>query len=514
MVTDAQRLFARGEDDSAALAVGIAAEYAWRCPFGRLASPPLEGILYGLAQRVLPAARLTPPPSDSVLHVATKALGVGGLSGLLCRWIETDSARTHDVVLTGQEGQRLATRLLPAIRSSGGTLHDLTGMRLTDRVRTLRTLASAHRYCVVHQDPSDVVVGLALMIEPRSWSTIVVDHADHVFWLGARMADVVAHTRPAAVAIAATHRGLPESTATIIPIPLDRADVNVDRASARARLGLTSDQILIASVASEYKYGNATSRHFLDAIEPLLMRYAGLNVIAVGPRLSGRWRAAAARFPGRVQAVGPRRDLGTFLAAADIYIDSYPLPSFTAVIHAAQMGLPTVCRRFPHPDLAYLELDDERVVTAVNWAQSDAEVTEIVGSWVENLPARRRSGAAAAATMLRMSERDDWLRTLERAYLQAETRAAGVVERACRVTKMPALLTEAVADAHHGGGLDAAFLNVVLRRHHAFEAPVDARGRARALWRVRGDRMTRRAWGSLVASRVAASLGTRGPRSS
>lgn len=507
MVADAQRLLVRGADAEAALAVSIAAEYAWRCPFGCLASPPLEAILHSLAQRLAPASMPTQPPSDRVLHVVTKALDVGGLSGILCRWIEADRTRSHDVVLTGQHGQPLPIRLVPVITSSGGTLNDLSGMGLFDRVRMLRSLAGAHRYCVVHQDPSDVVVGLALMTEPRAWSTIVVDHADHVFWLGARMADVVAHTRGAAVAVAAAYRGLPESTAAIIPIPLDRADVEVDRAGARARLGLMPDHVLITSVGSEYKYGNATSTHFLDALEPLLTRYAGLSVMAVGPRLSGRWQAAAARFPGRVQAVGPRADIRPFLAAADIYVDSYPLPSFTSAMHAAQMGLPTICRRFPHPDLAYLELDDERVAAAVTWARGDAEVTDIVGSWVGNPSARRRCGMAAATAMRRPPHGGDWPGTLERTYRQAEARIAEVGERPGRVSNMPVLLAEAIADAHHWGGIDAAFVNVVLRRHRGFAVPVDVRGSARTLWRVRGDHATSRAWSDLVFSRVAVILG-------
>ena len=507
LVSDAQRLSARGADAEAALAVSIAAEYAWRCPFGRLASPPLERVLQALAKRLPTDLANAHPPDDSVLHIATKALGVGGLSGILCSWIEADAARTHDVVLTDQRDQQLPGRLRPAIAVSNGMLHDLTGMPILERAATLRRLAGAHRYCVVHQDPSDVVPGLALMTQPRDWSTILVDHADHVFWLGTHMADVVAHLRPAAAAMAAAHRGMPEGAATIIPIPLDRSTVEVDRPAARACLGLTADEVLVTSVASEYKYGNDTSGHFLDSFEPILGRYPQLRVLVVGPRLTGRWKATATRFPGQVQAVGPQPDLETYLTAADIYVDSYPLPSFTSAMQAALTGLPTICRRFDHPDLAYLRLEDERVQSAMTWAQRNGDVADIVASWIDDPTARGRAGTAAAQAMRRMPHGRDWLPTLERAYCRAEQRRANSTDRDAGVTHMPAVLAEAIADAHHWGGIDGAFLNVVLRRHDASGVRTHARTGLRTLWRVRRDRQTGRAWQALWRARLRGRLG-------
>jgi len=511
LVGDAMRLHARGDHAEAAIAVQIAAEYAWRCPFGVFSDPRLETLLQRLGDRLCPADPLGPDAGQllggGVLHIATKLLSVGGHSRILCRWIEADRTRTHSIALTEQRLHPLPERIQAAISAGGGRVHDLSAIPIAERARALRGLAAHHRFCVVHQDPADVVPSLALVARPRAWSTIVVDHADHVFWLGTRMADVVAHLRPAAAAMAAAHRGLPPQTAAIIPIPLDPAGAGVQREIARGSLGLRADEVLVLSIASEYKYGSGTP-HFLDALEPLIDRHPLVRVLMVGPRPAGRWRAAERRFAGRVRAVGPQPDISRYLAAADLYVDSYPLPSFTSAILAAQHGLPTLGRQAAHPDLAYLQFDNEAVREALTWAANDAAVAAVVERWVQDPGARRRCGQAAAEAVGRLTEGVEWLRSLENAYAQAEQGRPEVTGHRASVTRIPELLAYALADAHHGGRVDGAFVNAVVRHHEVSGAPARFRRAVRTLWRTRADRQTRKAWEALWRARATVRLGS------
>jgi hypothetical protein len=508
LTADARRLCSRGDDVQAAFAVQLAAEYAWRCPFGRLSSPELESILQRLAGRMCPAR---PGDDDAagggVLHVASRALSVGGHTRIVREWVKADAARTHDLALTDQRGEPVPANLARAIASTGGTVHDLAGSKLNARAQALRRLAAGHRFCVVHQDPSDVVPSLALTTVPRAWSTVLVDHADHVFWLGTGMADVVAHLRPAAARLAARHRGLCESETTIVPLPMGRPPDRADRWSARERLGIGPDEVLVLSIASEYKFGHATSAHFLDPLEPLLARHEQLRVLIVGPEPLGRWQLAADRRGGRVQAVGPKADVSAYLSAADIYIDSFPFPSFTSVMQAAQLGLPALGRRAAHPDLAYLQLDDVVGGSAVTWVGDDAQLAATVERWVEDPTSRYRAGAAAAEAVRRLPGAEEWLGSIGRTYALASRRGDLVTRSDALAEPLPARLAEALAEAHHQGRIDGAFFHALVRDRRGGDARVRARTALRTAWRTRGDRASQRALFALWRDRVARRFG-------
>ncbi len=509
LVDDARRLCAAGDDAEAANAVSIAAEYAWRCPFGVVASPELEAILHELGPRLFGDDQANGAvPTAGVLHVATHALSVGGHTRILRQWVRGDSARTHDLALTAQQGRPVPSDIVRAIEATGGTVHDLSASPITERVRALRAIAATRRFCVVHQDPSDVVPSLALSAGPRTWSTILVDHADHVFWLGTKMADVVAHLRPAAIALAARHRGLPATAATMILLPFEPAAASPDREAARERLGIRPADVVVLSVASEYKFGDGTSAHFLDGLECVLSRHDQLQVLVVGPRPTGRWRAAAERFSGRVRAVGVQADIGRYLAAADIYVDSHPFPSFTSAMQAAQQGLPTLGRRATHPDVAYLQLDDEAGGAAITWAADDAALATIISHWVQDAQARRRAGHAAAEAVRCVSRDDEWRRSIERTYGRAAEICTGPAAQDV-ARRLPVRLAEAVADAHHWGRVDGAFVHAMARDWRGGSARAHATRCARTLWRMRADRRSQQALFGIWRDRAATRLGRR-----
>lgn len=507
LVGDARRLCDRGADTEAAHAVSIAAEYAWRCPFGAFSSPELEAILGQLAGRLTSGRAIADRSNhEGVLHIATRTLGVGGHTRILRQWLEGDRTRTHDLIVTDQGPRPLPSAISRAVGSSGGTIRDLSGLDLRERARVLRNTAAGHRFCVVHQDPSDVVPSLALAIEPRGWSTILVDHADHVFWLGGGMADIVAHTRPMAVSMASRHRGLSGDGATIIPLPFDLPLAKMNKAAARADLGIRSHEVVILSIASEYKYGQAASAHFLDALEPLLTRFSELRVLVVGPRSRGRWQLAADRFGERVQAVGQQTEIANYLAAADIYIDSYPFPSFTSAMQAAQNGLPTLGRGATHPDLAYLQLDDEAGGSAITWVAGDIGLVKTLAHWIEDPQARGEAGTAAAEAVRRLPRGEDWLRSIEQTYARAAISPAAPAAGQLVAPRIPIRLAEAVADAHHYGRIDGAFFHALVRSDSGGHTTTRGVRTARTLWRVRADHLSQRALADLWRDRARAGM--------
>jgi hypothetical protein len=71
----------------------------------------------------------------------------------------------------------------------------------------------------------------------------------------------------------------------------------------------------------------------------VLEAHPGSLLLAVGPPDSGPWAEYRTATNGRIQALGERPDLNAFYAAADIYLDSFPLGSATAMLDAGMFGI-------------------------------------------------------------------------------------------------------------------------------------------------------------------------------
>ena len=64
--------------------------------------------------------------------------------------------------------------------------------------------------------------------------------------------------------------------------------------------------------------------------------------MCVGSGGGPAWEEASRATGGRVIAAGVRDDIVTFYEAADVYLETYPCGSSTAVLEAAAMGMPVV----------------------------------------------------------------------------------------------------------------------------------------------------------------------------
>src|SRR6185437_3034845 len=70
-----------------------------------------------------------------------------------------------------------------------------------------------------------------------------------------------------------------------------------------------------------------------------------VQLLAVGPNEDARWRDLRAATGGRARALGPRHDLPRIHAAADVYLEGFPVGSPTALLEAGLRGL--ACVRAP-----------------------------------------------------------------------------------------------------------------------------------------------------------------------
>lgn len=405
----AERCSADGRLETAAVLVQCAAGIAALRHPGRFADARAEEVLRA-------AARGLPRPAHrgggGVLHVLSNALEVGGHTRLAWRWMERDGRDRPQSFVVLRPGCPTPAALAEAARRTGGVEHVVPGVEagLLATAAALRELAADFDLLVLHVQPNDALPSLAFGDGAPRAPTLLCDHADHCFWLGRDAADVVVGHRSAAARMATERRGVPAARTATLALPLDETTPTAppERAAARTRIGIPEGARVLLTIGSAYKF-SCGDRHLLDALEPLLHAHPTTVLIAVGPAPTGRWAAAAAAAQGRVIAAGVLPDVRDVLAAADVYVESYPCSSGTAAVEAAQSGLPVVAWA-----------PDEQEAALLGSAGAAAELWPVART-VDDLHAAIARAAPSAAALAAHHDPDRWRADLAAAERGART---------------------------------------------------------------------------------------------
>lgn len=417
-----------GLHERSAVFAEIAAHHAtWRHT-GVFASPPLEAVLAALAERGVPRApsRVGPARASAaascvlprVLHVASMVSGLAGLQQLVRRWIEIDASRCHSVAVSQWSAEPPPARLEQVVRRSGGRIEQIGNQcpDLLTRAERIRTLADDADLVVLHLQTEDAVPFLALAGSAQRPPVVLVNHADHAFWLGASLVDGVVNLRSSGLHLCHERRGVALERLFLLPTPLDAIERSLSREEAKDRLGLPRDAVVLLSVARAPKYVPNDALAFPIAHLDLLQRNPSCRLLAVGPPHDASWRIVSEASGGRARAYGPRADTALFFQAADVYLDAYPMPSVTSLLEAGRYGTPLVTRCAPSGLAAVWGADapglDRCLVRAPVLADYTAALTRLVTdpAWREAL------GTATEREIRRCHVGSNWAAVLERLY--------------------------------------------------------------------------------------------------
>ena len=411
-----------------------AANFAWRNHPGLFASAPLERILLRIARAASasdpPSSERTVPPRRDerrrVLHIVTRTYFVGGHTRLLERWMRLDTASVHSLAVTQQHRVDLSKEVVAACEFSGGSVHILSDdarRGLVEQALVVRSLAEQADIVISHAHPFDVVPALALA-RPSTPPSIMLNHADHVFWVGASAFDVTACGRDSGAALCLERRGISAARLALLPIPLDLPARGRPREEAKAELiselGLEAGSTLILTIAAPYKYAPAGGIDLLAAIAGVLASRRSVALVAIGPEDTGAWAEAARRAGGRVRALGRRRDITRFYEAADVYLDSAPFASLSSLLEAGMHGVPVVSYQ-PHAEARVICADTPGLPGVLIVARTAAALAREVYALLDDRPMREALGDKTRASIMLSHSPEVWCSGLEELY----TRAAG-----------------------------------------------------------------------------------------
>jgi glycosyltransferase involved in cell wall biosynthesis len=432
-VSRARDHFEAGHLVTAAVHAGVASNLAtWMHP-GLFASGDLEHLSVQIGRAAAgDAPAMTPRHRDGrvgrVLHVFTRTLTVGGHTRMVWRWMRLDSTRCHSVAVTRQGGRPVPGELVTAAEATGGSvtvLSDNPGTVVT-WARDLHDLATRADVVVLHIDPEDVIPAVAFGDRSGLPPVLYLNHADHIFWLGVGIADLVVNLRYSGHALSPARRGVPAERNAFIPIALGERTRTMSRLEAKQRLGLPPETVLLVTIARavKFEYRSDTGESYVDTVLPVVNEFDNVRLILVGPSQEGDFQRAHDASGGRITALGERTDNEVLLQAADVFIDSYPQMSPTSLLEAGSYGVPLIAL-CPQVDVApILFADAPGIDGALVRARSVDEFRQDLKALIVDPDRRTELGARAQGDIERLHIGASWTRQLEALYERALTTPA------------------------------------------------------------------------------------------
>jgi hypothetical protein len=356
---------------------------------------------------------------------------------------------------------------------------------------------------VLHHNPYDVVPVVAFA-DSEAPPVALLNHADHQFWLGGTVSDLVISLRTAGAEHATSRRFVKSNT--VIPIPLADHAAQVSRRDARRALGIPEAQLMLLSIGRAEKYWPYGPYDFVSTAAKILGRQRGAHLYIVGESLAGITPQLRCAVHERLHFVGSVEDPSLYRAAADVYLETFPFGSQTALLEAALGALPVVPAYAPLFPL--LVANDDAVQTLIVNPASEEEYVARIDGLIRDADGRRDLGRKLRSSLLIDHVGEGWLGRLADLYRQTDRlthHPRAIPTSSCRTTDADIGLSmwHVVGDGKTYAHSTAGDASRAVLCHSAFVAKeVENYASARRLaWRVvRHDPARRASWRLLAVT--------------
>jgi hypothetical protein len=363
--------------------------------------------------------RIEAGPRRHILHVATTIHDIGGHSKLICNWISNDSESRHSLLLINQGDVLVPSLILDAVRRSEGQCIVLPSEapRIL-KAKWLRVISqSSVDFVVLHHHPYDSVPIVAFATD-ECCPIAVMNHADHVFWLGPSVADVVVCIRGFSARLSKERRFAGDTV--LLPVPLSRPTATMNRLKARARLRIPEDEVVLLSIGAEYKYQPTDGHNFLRTAIRILDQNPAAHLYLIGVENNMRVRYLRQNRHERLHLMGIIENPSDHQLAADLYLEGFPWNSWIALLETCLFGVCPVLMHAPTPQLTMSE--DVALTGLVNNTLSEDEYVASVNELIHSENERQVLAERIRQSIVSNHIGDGWHRYLYGFYSRLEGR--------------------------------------------------------------------------------------------
>ncbi len=284
-------------------------------------------------------------------------------------------------------------------RAGGEFIEIPPGMSWLQKAAEIRSRALEFEVVVLHTHPNDPLPNLAF--HDRPMPVLFFDNGDQLFLLGTAVAQVIA--AGVGLDFVVRHRA-PEPKKLLLPLPLlDDEQALCGKAEARSKLGLPADALIALTIGEAYKFESMLGFSFPALIQSLCAGNSRLLVVGIGISESEPWPELSRQTGDRFVPVGRVRErsiLELYYRAADVFLDSYPTGSLTAMLDAGRHALPV--QRLSTKNIFMVCADDPALDSVLSAVSTQEEFAAGVLEWLAWPEEKRLElGARFRAAVLR-----------------------------------------------------------------------------------------------------------------
>ena len=284
---------------------------------------------------------------NSFLHVMTQAYLVGGHTRVVERWVENSpKSQKHSIVLLDQQDVPFPKTLRNSAMNHNGELFVFEENDIIGRATKLRELASSYEYVILHVHMDDPTAIVAFGTKEFTRPIIFFNHADHSYWCGASIVDMLADLRDNEMV--SPRRGIQNIYPIRIPFEPNILFLNYPRTKeeSRKKLGLPLDKKIILTVGASLKYEPFASCEFCNLISEIVLKHSDVICYGIGPLpTTGNWNKYNKQFVA-LGSIDYGERYFDYLNACDVYINSMPISGGTAMLDAVQFHKPVLSYSF------------------------------------------------------------------------------------------------------------------------------------------------------------------------
>jgi Glycosyltransferase like family len=328
----------------------MAATLVWHTHPGFYVSPELENGLCEIAQKTVdlkPKAKIELPIGNKgykkILHVMTAAYKTGGHTRAVERWIlnRKDKNEHHSVIILDQDAPQIPDMLYEVSEASGGKCIVLSDdISYLEKALMLRDISFRWADLVIlHTHPDDPIPSVAYGINDGP-PVVLYNHADHAFWLGASIADLVIDGRKIGLQVSRERRLVRGSY--LIPLPLIPEKV-VNKNDIRKKLNISDEIVVLLTIADSYKFTPYNNLNYFETLSKIINKTNNVLLIIIGMDENHPLaQKAKSLMNNKICFLGALSNIGDFYTLANIYVESFPIGSPTAALDAAMRGIPVI----------------------------------------------------------------------------------------------------------------------------------------------------------------------------
>jgi len=387
-------LYKKGRFENTLKCIQLTADYAWKVHTGRYTDGRIENIAFDIGQNLnnilksqkLDNYRFNLPAitnkykKRNILHIATRVSKIGGHTRLINNWIKQDTHSSHSLVIVNQTNLEVPEWIDKSISKSGGKLILIPpNISLLLKAKLLRELSNSNiDLIILHHHPNDIVPVVAFSVK-NCPPVAIQNHADHVFWLGSSIGDIVINIRKSGQSISVNRRHLPKNF--LLPIPIDIKPPPITKESARKQLNIKQNDILLLSIGMPYKFIPSGNLNFFKTIIKVLNSNPNIHLFIIGFDKEYIKYIPESKHE-RIKLLGRIVDPSIYYKAADLYLESFPVGSLTTLLEAVILGLYPVLS--PRSTSTIFCCDDISLEGYVNNSHSENEYISKIKSLIQH----------------------------------------------------------------------------------------------------------------------------------